>query len=140
MVISFLQLTFEDTGTPWTQDVNWTYIRRLFTRLLDVFWTSYVRLIYILCPGGRSCAMLLSLYFFKSKQLESVNKNRMIDMAIIVFRNHLTRLIIIHFQKDCIQLAFWILLPSGSNVNSKIFAFWWKIRKLLSLTYHSSIY
>ena len=37
--------------SPWTQDVNWTYIRRS-EDTLDVFWTSYIRLIYILCPGG----------------------------------------------------------------------------------------
>ena len=29
---------------PWTQDVNWTYLRR-------AFWTSYVHLVYILCQG-----------------------------------------------------------------------------------------
>ena len=33
------------------QDINWTYIRRSEI-VLDVFWTSYVRSIYILCPGG----------------------------------------------------------------------------------------
>ena len=36
--------------TPWTQDVNWTYIRRS-EDVQDVFWTSYVRSIYVLCPG-----------------------------------------------------------------------------------------
>ena len=39
--------------TPWTQDVNWTYIRRL-EDIQDVFWTSYVRSIYVLCPGGKA--------------------------------------------------------------------------------------
>ena len=38
-------------STPWTQDVNWTYIRRS-ADVQDVFWKSYVRSIYILCPGG----------------------------------------------------------------------------------------
>ena len=32
---------------PQMQDVNWTYIRRL-EDVLDVFWTSYVRSIYVL--------------------------------------------------------------------------------------------
>ena len=32
--------------SPQTQDVNWTYIRRSE----DVFWMSYVRSIYALCP------------------------------------------------------------------------------------------
>ena len=35
--------------SPWTQDINWTYIRRL-QDILDLFWTSYVRSIYDLCP------------------------------------------------------------------------------------------
>ena len=34
-----------------TQDVNWTYIRRS-EDVLDVFWTSYVRSIYVLCLRG----------------------------------------------------------------------------------------
>ena len=34
----------------WTQDVNWTYIR--FSKdVQDIFWTSSVRSIYVLCPG-----------------------------------------------------------------------------------------
>ena len=36
-----------------SQDVNWTYIRRS-EGVQDVFWTSYKRLIYVLCPGGHS--------------------------------------------------------------------------------------
>ena len=40
------------TSTPWTQDVNWTYIRRS-EDVEDVFWTSYVRLIYVPSPGGK---------------------------------------------------------------------------------------
>ena len=38
--------------TPWAQDVNWTYIRRS-EDILEVFWTSYVRSIYVLCSGGK---------------------------------------------------------------------------------------
>ena len=34
--------------SPLTQDVNWTYIRRS-EDVLHVFWTSYVRSIYVLC-------------------------------------------------------------------------------------------
>ena len=34
--------------TLWTQDVNWTYTRRS-EDVLDFFWTSYVRSIYVLC-------------------------------------------------------------------------------------------
>ena len=34
-----------------SQDVSWTYIRRL-EDVLEVFWTSYVRSIYVLCLRG----------------------------------------------------------------------------------------
>ena len=37
--------------TPWTQDINWKYMT--FGRRPGVYWTSYVRSIYVLCPGGR---------------------------------------------------------------------------------------
>ena len=46
------------TNTPKTQDVNWTYIRRS-EDVLDVLWTSYVRLIYVLC------LWVIWLYFFR---------------------------------------------------------------------------
>ena len=39
-------------STPWAQDVNWTYIKRS-EDVQDVFWTSYVRSIYVLCLRGR---------------------------------------------------------------------------------------
>ena len=39
------------SATPWTQEVNWRSIRRS-EDALNVFWTSYVRSIYFLCPGG----------------------------------------------------------------------------------------
>ena len=48
--------------TPWTQDVNWTYTRRS-EDALDVFLTSYVRSIYILCPGG---------YFFAKSSILNI--------------------------------------------------------------------
>ena len=37
---------------PWTKDVNQTYKRRL-EDFKDVFWTSYARSIYVLCPEGK---------------------------------------------------------------------------------------
>ena len=37
--------------SPLTQDVNWAYIRHS-EDVLDVFWTSYVRSINVLSPGG----------------------------------------------------------------------------------------
>ena len=47
-------LIFEDSLplTSWTQDVKWTYKRRL-EDVLEVFWTSYVRSVYVLCPVGK---------------------------------------------------------------------------------------
>ena len=37
-------------ASPSIQDVNWTYVRRS-EEVQDVFRTSYVRSIYVLCPG-----------------------------------------------------------------------------------------
>ena len=37
--------------SPYTQDVNWTYIRRSEDEQ-DICWTSYVRSIYVLCLRG----------------------------------------------------------------------------------------
>ena len=48
-------LTILNYSTPWTQDVNWTYIRR-WEDVQGVFWASYVRSIYVLCRGGGSSA------------------------------------------------------------------------------------
>ena len=39
--------------TQYTQDVNWTYIRRS-EDVLDVFWTPYVRSVCVLCLLGLS--------------------------------------------------------------------------------------
>ena len=35
----------------WPQDVNWTYLKRS-EDVLNIFWTSYVRSVYVLCLGG----------------------------------------------------------------------------------------
>ena len=35
--------------TPWSQDANWTYIKRSEEHLN--IWTSYLHSIYVLCPG-----------------------------------------------------------------------------------------
>ena len=54
--------------TPQTQDVNWTYIRRS-EDIQNVFWTSYVHSIYVLCgkfyfqvgklPAGSSIKVII---------------------------------------------------------------------------------
>ena len=50
-------------GSPWTQDVNWKYTRRS-EDVQDIFWTSYVRWIYVLWPGA--CDMYVcTLYYFE---------------------------------------------------------------------------
>ena len=41
-------------STPWTQDVNWTYIR-CSKDVLDFFRTLYVRSIYVLRPEDKCC-------------------------------------------------------------------------------------
>ena len=48
-------------GTPWTQDVNWTYIRRS-EDVLDVSWKSYVCSIYVLCLLGSQLLNFILLY------------------------------------------------------------------------------
>ena len=37
--------------TNWTQGINWTNIRRS-EDVQNLFWTSYVRSIHVLCPRG----------------------------------------------------------------------------------------
>ena len=39
-----------ELATPRIKNVNWTYTKRS-ENVLDVFWKSYVRSIYVLCPG-----------------------------------------------------------------------------------------
>ena len=39
------------TVSSGTQDVDWTYMGRS-EDVQDVFWTSYIRSIYVLFPGG----------------------------------------------------------------------------------------
>ena len=43
--------TLNSADSPWTQGINWTYIRRS-EDVLDVFWTCYVRSIYVMCLRG----------------------------------------------------------------------------------------
>ena len=51
--ISYYLQYYRQTNTPWAQDAKWTYIRRS-EDVPNIFWTSYVRLIYALCPEGNS--------------------------------------------------------------------------------------
>ena len=53
--------------TPKTKDVKLTYIRRSAV-VLDVFWTSYVRSIYVLCLRGRG----QELNWNSTKSLKSI--------------------------------------------------------------------
>ena len=41
-------------NSPRILDINWTSIRRS-EDFQDFFWTSYIRSIYVLCPGGCAC-------------------------------------------------------------------------------------
>ena len=40
--------------SPWTEVVNWMYIRRS-EDVSDVSWTSYLRLVYVLCSEDALC-------------------------------------------------------------------------------------
>ena len=76
--------------TPWAQDVNGTYIRRS-ENVLDVFWTSCVRSIYVLCPGGNFLILFLKIwrlfpfvisdgtifYIFETKQRSEFRSKRL---------------------------------------------------------------
>ena len=46
--VSVFSSILQQYCSTWTQDVNWTYKRRS-EDVLDVFWTSYARSIYVLC-------------------------------------------------------------------------------------------
>ena len=59
-----------------TQDVNWTHIRRS-EDAMDVFWTSFVCLIYSLCLRGHSV---------KHKSIYT-NKNHLINPAKHVYKS-----------------------------------------------------
>ena len=50
--------------TPQTQDVNWIYIRPS-EDVLDFFWTSYVRSIYVLCLRGAHYLMKFKYSYLK---------------------------------------------------------------------------
>ena len=61
--------------TPQTQDANWTYIRRS-EDVQDVFWTSYVRSIYVLCLRGRSIHQRKWMVFSRSSHFPNMNRKK----------------------------------------------------------------
>ena len=67
--------------TPWAQDVNWTYVR-LSEDVLDIFWTSYIHSIYVLCPGGM--IVIIILYQPESFVIHSDHTFRFIDDLITI--------------------------------------------------------
>ena len=70
---------------PLTQDVNWAHIRRS-EEVQDVFWTSYVRSIYVLCLRGppRLCnnAGDMNLSLLKWKSFNNAKINPKTDFTI----------------------------------------------------------
>ena len=56
-------------SNPWTKDVNWTYIRS-WQEVLDLFWTSYVRSTYVLCPGDTIFLSVISAAVYKDYWLK----------------------------------------------------------------------
>ena len=61
MEINSVTITLSLATTSWAQDVNWKYIRRS-EEAQGVFWTSYVRSIYILCSGGKRVKKVAKTY------------------------------------------------------------------------------
>ena len=51
--ITFFPQTEKMTLSAWAQDKNWTYIRRS-EDIQNVFWTSYVPTVYVLCLRGNT--------------------------------------------------------------------------------------
>ena len=83
----------------WTQDVNWTYIRRSENDL-DVFWSCYVCSIYVLCP-----------VWFETKQLFS-SRNSMLQQEKL-------------FCNICYYIQFSVLIYQFSLIYSVFcFDFW----------------
>ena len=65
------------TDTPWTQDVNWTYIRRS-EDVQNVFLMSYVRSLYVLCLRG----IFLHMKSFKRQPHKMVKHTQTIGQQI----------------------------------------------------------
>ena len=82
--------------TPQTQDVNWTYIRRS-EDVLDVFWTSYVRSIYVLCLWGKEETSLTWIACYSLSQL------KLLSMALELM---LSLLILL----SCLQIYFLLII------------------------------
>ena len=55
-----IQLSYQEI-IPLTQDANWMYIRRS-EDALDVFWTSYVRSIYLVCLRVGEITLFFSVH------------------------------------------------------------------------------
>ena len=73
-----MALLFPGKYAGWTQDLNWTYIRRS-EDLLNILCTYYVRSIYVLCSGGS-----LQTLAFKKKGI-SFQINSVVNHYIIVY-------------------------------------------------------
>ena len=60
-------------NTPWTQDVNWRWIKNA-EDVQDIFRTSYIPLNYVLCPGGVQPSVVAASLFFERTQEEYVTQ------------------------------------------------------------------
>ena len=56
-------------STFWAEDASWTYIRRS-EGVQDVFWTFYVRSIYVLVPWNKYSLLTSTLSDFFKIQLQ----------------------------------------------------------------------
>ena len=51
-VLAHKNFSYFAPSITWAQEVNWTYIR-CSEDVLDIFQTSYIRQIYVLCSGSK---------------------------------------------------------------------------------------
>ena len=69
-----------DIPPQWRQGVNWAYIRRS-EDAQDVFWTSYVRSIYVLCLLGHNVTGINSFFYYTSLE----NRPFVISLYTVTF-------------------------------------------------------
>ena len=89
------------------QNVNWTYIRRSVV-FLDVFWTSYVRSIYVLCLQAmiRNMSCLFENNYFQETFIQACqNANYILSVFLKTYLDYL--------PKIKVKTLIWLLVTSN---------------------------
>ena len=89
------------------QNVNWTYIRRSEV-FLDVFWTSYVRSIYVLCLQAmiRNMSCLFENNYFQETFIQACqNANYILSAFLKTYLDYL--------PKIKVKTLIWLLVTSN---------------------------